>query len=164
MALAWFICPYKRFNPGKTPPIRYCAMDDFTAQIAADGGAWSETEILGDCALVKVRAASGTLTTINAAVGFVRIPSHFDLSDTLGDLTANQRNAILNKLLALGYDQTEIDAALPADWQSVTLGEVLRFAARRRLKPRYDPVGDAIVCDGPVQPVKPVDAVAAEVV
>lgn len=156
MALAWFICGYKRRNPGQTPPQRYCAMDDFTTQIFADGGDWDETEILGDCALVKVRASAATLTTINAAPGFVRIPNHVELTDTLGDLTAQQRTAILNKLLALGYTQAEIDAALPADWQSVTLEQVLRFAARRRLKPRYDAGTDSIILDGAEQPVKDV--------
>lgn len=164
MAVAWFICPYKRRNPGQTPAQRYCAMDDFTTQIAADGGSWAETEVLGDVALVKVRANAATLTTINAASGFMRIPNHFDLSDTLGDLTAAQRTAILNKLLAMGYTQAEIDAALPADWTSVTLGQVLRFAARRRKKPRYDAGTDSIVLDGEDQPVRPVADVDAAVI
>lgn len=170
MALAWFICPYKRMTrlvagvpTPVVPPTRYPAMDDFTATIAADGEAWDETEILGDHALVKVRADAATLTTINAAPGFLRIPGHVDLSDTLGDLTAGQRNAILAKLEALGYSNAEVQAALPADWQAVTLGQVLRFAASRRLKPRYDSRTDAIIIDGPVQPVKSVDLVAARV-
>lgn len=163
MALAWFIVPYKRRNPGQVPPERYCAMDDFTAQIRADGGDWDETEILGDAALVKVRAAAATLTTINAAPGFVRIPGHVELSDTLGDLTAGQRQAILDKLAALGYTSQEIQAALPANWAAVTLRQVLRFAARRRLKPRYDAGSDTIIVDGPEQPVKDVDLVASRV-
>ena len=159
MPFAWFIAPYKRRNPGETPPMRYCAMDDFTESIRGDGGDWSETEILGDAALVKVRAASGTLTTIAAATNFVRIPAHTQLSDTLGDLTANQRNAILAKLEALGYSHAEVVAALPADWQAVTLGQVLRFAATRRLKPRYDEGTDTIHVDGDPQPVRPVNDV-----
>jgi hypothetical protein len=164
MALAWFVCPYKRLTrlvagvpTPVVPPTRYCAMDEFTAAIAADGGTWDETEILGDHALVKVRADPTTLVTINAAPGFLRIPGHFDLSDTLGDLTAGQRNAILAKLEALGYSNAEVVAALPANWQAVTLGQVLRFAASRRLKPRYDVATDTIVVDGPEQPVKPVE-------
>lgn len=163
MALAWFIAPYRRRNPGQIPPERYCAMDDFSPQIFADGGTWDETEILGDAALVKVRASAATLTTINGAVGFLRIPNHTDLSDTLGDLTTAQRNAILNELQTLGYTQQEINAALPANWQNVTLGQVLRFAATRRLRPRYDQPTDAVICDGPQQPVKPVEFVAVAV-
>jgi hypothetical protein len=163
MPLAWFVAPYKRSNPGVTPPERYCAVDDFTAQIVADGGTWSETEVLGDCALVKVRASDATLAAINAAPGMLRIPNHTDLADTLGDLTLAQRNAITNRLLAMGYTQAEIDAALPNNWQNVTLGQVLRFAQKRRRRPRYDAATDSIICDGPIQPVRPVDDVAAGV-
>lgn len=156
--------PYKRDAAVGLPRVRrYCAMNDFTAVILADGGDWSETEILGDSALVKVRAAAGTLTTINQADGFLRIPNHTDLTDTLGDLTAGQRNAILTKLADLGYTQQEITAALPANWAAVTLGQVLRFAATRRLKPRYVQQTDTIVCDGPSQPVRPVDEVDVSV-
>lgn len=158
MAIAWFICPYKRQDAGSSPG-RYCAMDDFTGQITADGGTWAETEVLGDCAIVKVRAASGTLTTINAAAGFLRVPNHTNLSDTLGDLTANQRQAILDKLAAMGYSQAEITAALPANWAAVTLRQVLQFAATRRLKPRYDTNTNTIILDGDMQPVKSIDLV-----
>ena len=169
MALAWFICPYKRMtrttgDPPVTvnvvPPTRYCAMDDFTALIRADGGDWHETEILGSHALVKVRADAATLTTIDAAVGFVRLPNHVDLNDTLGDLTAGQRSALHAKALALGYSQAEIDAALPPNWSAVTLRQVLRFLATRRLKPRYDEQTDTIVLDGPEQPVRTVESVS----
>lgn len=138
-------------------------MDDFTDQIQADGGTWSETEVLGNHALVKVRANAGTLTTINAATGFIRIPNHVDLNDTLGDLTGAQRTAIRDKALALGYTQAEIDEALPANWQAVTLRQVLRFFARRRLKPRYEVTTDEILLDGPEQPVTPVETVDARV-
>jgi predicted Zn-dependent peptidase len=69
-------------------------------------------------------------------------------------LTAAERNAVLNELLSLGYTQQEIDGALPANWAAVTLEQVLRFASRRRLKPRYDVASDTIVLDGPQQPVK----------
>lgn len=162
MAVAWFIAPYKRSFPGP-PPERYCAMNDFTVQILADGGFWSETEILGDVALVKVRASAATLTTISAASGFLRIPNHFDLNDTLGDLTVGQRNAILAEALTLGYTQTEIDNALPANWQNVTLGQVLRFFARRRLKPSYDAGSDTIVFTAEESPVRPVAHVDASV-
>lgn len=163
MALAWFIAPYARRNPGEFPPERYCAMDDFTAQIVADGGAWSETEILGSAALVKVRASTATLAAINGTAGFLQFPNHTSLTDTLGDLTAGQRTAILNEALALGYSQAEINAALPANWQNVTLGQVLRFLATRRLRPRYDAPSDAVICDGQQDPVKSVDLVAAAV-
>ena len=46
MPIAWFICPYKQ-RPAPKRNFRYCAMDDLTAVIRADGGDWSETEVLG---------------------------------------------------------------------------------------------------------------------
>lgn len=163
MTVAWFICPYKR-RVGAHKPTRYCSMDDFTAAILADGGTWSETEILGDAALVKVRASDSTLTTINVASGMVRIPNHFALTDTLGDLSAGQRTAIENKLQALGYTLAELRAAIPSGgWASVTLGQVLRFAASRRLRPRYDNNTDTIICDGQSDPVRPVSDVDGSV-
>lgn len=159
MALGWFIAPYKRRNPGEVPPVRYNAMDDFTTQIIADGGTWSEIEILGDAAIVKVRASPTTLTTIAQAANFSRIPNHVALNDTLGDLTVNQRQAIINKALSLGYTQAEIDAVLPANWSNVTLRQVLNFFRKRRLKPRYDADTDSIILDGAIQPVRPLDDV-----
>lgn len=163
MTVAWFICPYKRLA-GAPHPMRYPAMDDFTASIVADGGTWSETEVLGNVALVKVRASDVTLTAINAAAGMLRIPNHFALSDTLGDLTAGQRNAIVAQLQTMGYDITEIRNVMPAGgWASVTLGQVLKFAATRRLRSRYDVGTDTIICDGVSDPVRPVDDVDGEV-
>ena len=51
MAIAWFLCPYKRDLRVKDPT-RYCAMDDLTPEIHAIGGDWSEAEIDGNQAIV----------------------------------------------------------------------------------------------------------------
>lgn len=164
MSIAWFICPYKRLI-GAQHPARYCALDDFTPDILADGGDWAETEVLGDVALVKVRASDATLTAINAAPGMLRIPNHVSLTDTLGDLSGTQRTAIRNKLNAMGYSLDEIAAVIPAtgNWASITLGQVLRFAASRRLRPRYDSPSDTIVCDGVIQSCRTVESVSGAV-
>ena len=74
MALGWFVCPYVRRNPGETPAERYYIVDDLTATICADGGDWDETEILGDVALVKVRASVATLTLVRNLAGVFTIP------------------------------------------------------------------------------------------
>ena len=50
--IAWYLCEYKR-KIGAIRPTRYCAMDDFTKQIYPSGS-WSETEIDGNKAIVKV--------------------------------------------------------------------------------------------------------------
>ena len=164
MAIAWFICPYKRRITGKQYfPQRYCAMDDFTSQINADGGKWSETEVLGSVAIVKVRASDITLATIAAETGFHRLPKN-RLDDSLSDLTTAQKNAIRNKLTDMGYTLQELHDALGNDLGAVTLRQVLKFATTRRLKPRYDSVNDAIVCDGDIQPVKALELVDQEIV
>jgi hypothetical protein len=162
MPVAWFICPYKR-RIGAPGPTRYCAMDDFTSQIVADGGDWSETEILGDAAIVKARASVGTLTIIAGTAGFQYIPLAI-LTSPLSSLTAGQRAAIVAKAQELGYSLAEIQARFPgADLSTFTLGDVLRFLATRRLRPRYDVGTDTIICDGPSDPVRPVSDVDAAV-
>lgn len=123
--------------------------------------------MLGDYAVVKVRASSALLTTINAAPGMIRIPARFlDLSQTLGNLTAQERTTILNFLQARGYPLAEIQADLGGSlalWQTKTLRQVLRFALKRRLKPRWDRVAGQIVIDGPIQPTRDIDEAAGRV-
>jgi hypothetical protein len=162
MPTAWFIAPYKR-RAGAARPGRYCAMDDFTAQIIAEGGHWSETEVLGNRALVKVRASADTLTQIAAEQGIKRLPKD-RLDDSLATLSPAVRQAIRAELEDMGYTLAEIQARFGTDLSAYTLGDVLRFAASRRLKPRYDAGSDAIVCDGPAQQCRPLNDVDAEVV
>jgi hypothetical protein len=166
MAIAWFICQYKIDQ--NRPSRRYCAMNDFTALIIEqDGGAWSETEVLGGYAVVKVRAAETTLTTIDGTTGFTRIPNNWvALNTTLGSLTTAQRTALLNIVTAMGYTLAEISAALGsnlAGWRTRTLGQLLRFVASKRLKPRWDDVQGQIVLDGILQACRPVAEVDTEV-
>jgi hypothetical protein len=124
-------------------------MDEFTEMIRADGGDWREVEVLGNQAIVKVRASALTLATVAGAAGIRQIPLQL-LDDPLSTLTAGQRTAIRDELLAAGYLLAEVQEAFP-NIASATLRDVLRFLARRRLKPRYDQVTDSIILDGPVQ-------------
>lgn len=161
MPVAWFICTYKR-DPNPGPPTRYCAMLDFDDQIQADGGHWAETEVLGNYALVKTRASTATLVAIAADPGFLRIPLS-RLNDSLSSLSAQQRNAIRTRLNAMGYSDSDILTALGNNLAQRTLGDILRFAASRRLKPRYDAVQDLIVLDGAIQVCRPVADVDVDV-
>ena len=154
MALAFYLVPYA-LRIGTDRPTRYCQMDDFTSQITADGGTWSEVEVLGNHAIVKVRASAATHVLIDAQ--FQRIPVS-RLDDPLNTLTTNQLLALRNKVVALGYSLPEINAALGSDLSLITLGQLLRFIASRRLKPRYDAGTDKIMLDGPVQVCESVDA------
>jgi len=72
-------------------------MDDHTATILTDGGDWSETEVLGDVAIVKVRASDATLTTVNASPGFLQIPVA-RLSDSLASLRPAVKTVIVARL------------------------------------------------------------------
>lgn len=159
--MAWFLVPYKR-RSSPLGPERYCAMNDFTALIQADGGSWSEAECLGNHAIVKVQALPSTLTAIAAEPTFQRLPKDL-LDSSLSDLTQAQKKAINDKLEALGYSSTEIRDALGANIGTKTLRDVLRFALTRRLKPRYDSGTDQIILDGPVQVCKTIEAVDSEV-
>lgn len=153
MPIAWFLVPYKR-RVGMVPVTRYCAMDDFTASVTA----WTETEVLGDRAIVKVRALSGVLTTLNAEPGFVRLPKDA-LDDPLSDLTAGQKTALRDILTDMGYTLSEIQNRFGSDLGAYTLHDVLRFMASRRRKPRYDTGTDAIILDGEVQDCRSVEDV-----
>ena len=166
MPVAWFLAPYKR-RLGMSRPTRYCAMDDFTPQIVADGGSWAESEGLGDQAVVKVNASIATLNLIDAAPGMLSIPRRWaHLADGFADMTAGERNTIQNRLLGLGFSQAEIDGALGSTlnaWRTHTLMDLLVLITSRRLKPRYDSTLDQIILDGAVQPTRPVTNVDAAI-
>jgi hypothetical protein len=157
VAVGWFLAPYRRLV-GPRIPTRYCAMDDFTPQVVG----WSETEVLGQHAVVKVDAAPAVLQEIAGTEGFQRIPVA-RLDDPLSSLTVNQRNAIRTKIISLGYTAEELDAAFP-DIRDFALRQVLLFVCRRRRKVRYDQATDTIIDDGPDQPVRPLADVDAAVV
>lgn len=161
MPVAWFFAPYAR-RVSASRPTRYCVMDDFTEQITADGGGWAEAECLGDQAVVKVNASSATIQAIVADGRFDRVPLRL-LDESLASLTNAQRNAVRNKLLELGYADDEILQRLGSNLGTKTLGDVLRFALRRRLKPRYVEESDTIVLDGEDQVCRTVESVDAEV-
>lgn len=159
MPVAWYIVPYKR-RANVPRPTRYPAIDDYTAQLVVVGGRWSETEILGDRCLVKVRAPAAALTQLDGL--YKRIPKD-RLDDSLTDLPAAVKTALRNELLDAGYTLAEVRARFGDDLSSYTLRDVLRFMASRRLKPRYDAATDTIVCDGELQPCRDIDIVDAEI-
>jgi hypothetical protein len=157
MAYAWFICQYKT-KPNR-PNFRYCAMDDYTAQIRTDGGDWAESEVLGGYVVVKVNASEATLITIGGYAGFYRIPDHWNISDTLADLTNANRNVLTNRILQMGYTQAELDAVMGntlALWRQKTLLQLLNFIAQRRLTPRFDANLQQIVLDGSAVSCEPI--------
>ena len=146
MPVGLFIAPYKRrkdLENSRKKYVRYCAIDDFTSLIHADGGVWREIEIRGNRALVKVRAKASTLALLDAE--FKRIPTTV-LSSPLSEIGAEARNALINELEDQGHSRATITNAL-GDLSEVTLLDLLKFMAKTRIKPRYDKDADEIVFD-----------------
>ena len=161
MAIGWFIIPYKiSVNDSR---LRYPAIDDYTADIKAEGGQWAETEVLGDCCIVKVRASDSLLSIIAAVDGFQRLPKD-RLDDLLSDLSVQVLKEIRDILEGMGYSLTEIKSEFGNDLSIYTLRDILKFATRRRLKPRYDVATDEIILDGAIQPVRLLESVDIEVI
>lgn len=159
--MAWFFVPYKRRTvAGRIG--RYCAADDVTTAILADGGAWSEAEILGQYAIVKVRASASTLTQLNGLPNVRRLPVD-RLDDPLSSLTNAQRTNLRDFAVSLGYTLAEFNARFPGGIATVTLRELLKFMATRRRLVRYDQPTDTFVDDGPIQPVSDLDEIDVKV-
>jgi hypothetical protein len=106
-------------------------------------------EVLGNVCVAKIRASDATLTQIAALPGVIRLPKQL-LSESLSDLTNQQKTAIVDKLGTLGYTTSEIRNSLGNNIGNKTLGDILKFAATRRVTPRRE--GDTLVFDGPVRP------------
>lgn len=157
--IAWFVVPYTYIMRGRRH-IRYPAIDDYTQQIRAEEGRWAETEVLGDQCLVKVRASAETLTELSKV--YERMPAA-NIDDSLSATSIAEREQLLAICLDAGYSQAEIDKELENDLAVKTMGDVLRFLATRRLKPRYDAETEEIVLDGPEQRCKSIESVDAEV-
>lgn len=172
MPVGWFIAPYKRVDRNGRVG-RYCIVDDLTPEIWASNGwpqgnvpespeFWSETEVLGQHAIVKVRATNPVLTQVANLPGVTRIPVAA-LDSPLSSLTGAQKTAIRNKVQALGYSLAEIQERFPNDLGTYTLRQLLHFVASRRRKLRHDKATDSIIDDGPVRPVRPLEEVDATV-
>lgn len=159
MPSAWYIVPYQR-RPSANRPLRYCQIDDQTPDILADGGWWSEVEILGNRAIVKVRASAAILQNLNGL--YKRLPKDV-LNIGLSDLNNAQKIALRNEILDQGYTIAEIRARFGDDLGQYTLGDILRFMATRRKEPRYDAETDTIVLDGPDHPCRSIDSLDKEV-
>ena len=161
MPIGWYITPYKMFPQALGYPdrTRYCAMNDYTDLIInTDKGNWSETEVLGDRAVVKVKASASTLAVLDGV--FTRLPKN-GLEDSLVTVATGDKTALKSEGLDMGYTDIEWDTDFPNDLGTYQLKDVLHFYTKRRLKPRWD--GSKIVIDGIEQSCKPVELVDIEV-
>jgi hypothetical protein len=157
MATQWFICPYKlRDKTFMSRPMRYCAMDDYTARIEKDNGAWVESEVGDGYAIVKVRAEEETLEGITGD-GFVPIALS-GVDDEMSSLGDEELAAIRAAILAMGYTEAEIAASL-GEIAKCTLGDVLTFCASRRAVLAYDEASESMVSTDVYESCKPVSDV-----
>ena len=165
MAIGWYIAPYKIDEREGTPsyPLRgtrYCEIFDFRVEIETSGGKFTMTEVLGNRAIVKVRASQSVLDTLN--INFKRIPKN-RLNDALSDLPQGVKTALRNEILDMGYTVQEVQARFGNDLGQYTLKDVLKFMATRRIKPRYDAIADDIILDGIEQQCRSIESVDGEI-
>lgn len=154
MPVAYYIIPYTRIVPPTNGLLAERTLDlNVTAPSLA--GQWREVEVLGNRAIVKINAGAGALAQLDAA--YKRLPKNA-LNDPLSDLSAGVITALRNELLDMGYTNTEINNRFAGNLDEYTLGDVLRFIATRRRKPRYDMPTDEIIYDGTVVACEDVDA------
>lgn len=160
MPIAWYIVPYKR-DTSYTGPLlasRYCEIEEHRGSLDAV----AYVQILGNRAIVKLRAPAGVLTTLNGL--FKRLPKNA-LNDPLSDLSGAVKVALRDEALDQGYTLQEIQARFGNDLGAYTLGDVLRFMAKRRRQPRFDVETDTIILDGEIVTISPeaIDNVEAAV-
>ena len=143
--MAWYIAPYVRDDVrGHGQPSRFCTARDGV------GGSdfYASVEILGNYAICKVRANQATLDALAALPNVDRIPKN-RLDDSLSDFTPAQKLRMRDIALGLGYTLQEINARFPNDLGTYTLGDVLKFLAKRWKRPRYNVGTDEILFDTP---------------
>ena len=145
---------------GREEIVRDLPIADFTEQIYAAGGAWSEIEFIGNRALVKVRAPDAVLTGLDAQ-GWFELPRRA-LSTPLSQLTVSQRNVIRAQVTAAGYTLQEFQTALP-DFTVNTVADLLRFLCSRRHKPRWNAANARLDFDPIEQPTKSLAVLEREV-
>lgn len=164
MAIAWFLAKFTVINnPSGWPYYRRIEpWREYLADIASVNGVWAGAECLGNHLVAKIRASQETLDAIAALPDVIRLPKNL-LSASLSDLTAQQKTVIVNKLQEMGYPLSEIRDSLGNNVGTKTLGDVLRFAAKRRLTPRFDKDQGVMVLDGAERSTKSIDLVDDEV-
>jgi hypothetical protein len=166
MPIAWFVCGFWTQVKSYVGPLKAIReptiIKNFAKTVQDEGGKMAYTEVLGDTAVFKVMANQATLDAIAVSSGVFKFPLNI-LNGTLVSLTTAQRTAIRNRLIQMGYPDIEITADLGSNIRTKTLGDILRFAAKRRLKPRWDADTQSVKIDGTVQECTPISYVDGKV-
>lgn len=167
MAARWIACPFLRRDgqarPGQVG--RWMMVQEFAAQITADGGAWDYFECGGGpgttytcgVGIVKVRASTATINSIIAAPNTRALPaSLLELTDPMSVLGQAARDVLRNDFApALGYTTVEVDSwlnAAPAGFNNKQLQHFFEFLAARWYRVVYEPVGSQVGYQGVTYP------------
>jgi hypothetical protein len=122
MKTTWFLVNYKWRWRGLRR-VWACAMEDYTKQIAAQRGNWSETgAIVGEQVVVKAQAAEELLVKLEQT--FERLPL---LEKPVRDLGENEMGVLLELLTRLEISQEEISRV---SGDNRMLGDVLELIVR----------------------------------
>lgn len=145
--IKWYVIPYVR-KTNAPRPSRYVAINTYSTQIKSYDGKWQEIEVLGDRALVKVRAPQVVHTQLDAI--YKQFPTT-NLDDTI---PSENRESFKNELLDMGYTLEEIQEDFNDG--APTLRDWVKVATKRRRKPRYDSQLDEIIVDGDIVACEPI--------
>ena len=161
MGIAWYIVPYTIVPKTIAIPLhRRVDLVKYHSQFMSRGVKWREVEVLGNRAIVKVKAPDAVLSALNAE--YKRLPKD-RLDDSLSDLPVSIKAALKNEILDMGYTIEEVRDRFGDYLSQYTLRSVLKFMAKRRLKPRYDKAANTIYVDGIVQECKNIETVDSEI-
>lgn len=152
--IAWYIVPYVRDRRiGSPQPSRHCELSLYNKQIWDAGGKWTCREILGNRAIVKIKAPAAILEMIDSK--YKRLPKD-RLGDSLSDLSSGVKTALKNEILDMGYSLQEIKSKFgnAVSIGQFTLRDVLKFMAKRKREFRYISETDDFVCDGKIKEIK----------
>lgn len=148
MPVGWFVAEY---TVTRGQPVRWPLPHNVLQQLNEAGAPWAAAEMLGQRALVKVRAPDAALSAIAGLAGVRRLPKD-RLDDPLSDLPKAARDALQQLVLDMGYTRAEVRTRFGNDLGAFTLRDVILFMLGRRRRVRWDRTTDQVVEDGPELP------------
>jgi len=147
--IGWYIVPYERDRRlGSPQPARHCALCKYNKQIWDAGGKWTCVEVLGNRAIVKMKAPVAIHELVAGL--YKKLPKD-RLDGSLSDLPAAAKTALKNEILDMGYTPEEVLTKFGNDLGQYPLRDVLKFMAKRKRAPRYVTPSDDFVCDGDIE-------------
>ncbi len=151
MPIGFYIVPYSfatKLDKKGNVIFAYRRVDlcKYQEQFETYGVVWHEVEILGNRAIVKIKASQDILESLD--IEYKRLPKD-KLNASLADLSQAAKDKIKNELIDMGYSLGEIKARFGNDveFANYTLKDVLKFMAQRRKKPRNITDSNGVIID-----------------